>query len=208
MICRLKILFISYGIIDLISLILQITQVLKRKKKYNKLLDRDLVRLYKSETDKNAIGELFNRYAHLVASIALGILKNEQKATDTVHSIFKSIIVDIQNNDIKNFNAWIYSVTKSKCFQVKNNKVLNGLESKDDLNEILEKKLLLQNLNLKKYLKKINPNQKECIELYYNRGMSYSEISERLGMSLKEAKSLISDGKKHIQLLINNNEAN
>ena len=48
--------------------------MLSKKPKYNKLIDRELIELYKSSNDLNAVGELFARYSHLVVSIALGIL--------------------------------------------------------------------------------------------------------------------------------------
>ena len=68
----------------------------------------------------NALGELFARYTHLVVSIALGILKNEQKAKDAVEEIFKIIIEDISNYSVKNFNALVYSTSKFHCFKIKN----------------------------------------------------------------------------------------
>ncbi len=183
-----------------------------RKKKYNKLLDRELIDFYKSEKDMDALGELFSRYAHLVASIALGILKDEQKAKDTVQEIFEVVVKDLQNHDVKNFNAWIYSVTKFHCFKIKkvvsygDNKV--EIESNDDFEEVLEQELLLQKRIdiLKKSLEKIKPDQQKCVELFYFKGQSYKEVADVTGYSLNEVKSHIQNGKRNLKLLIDNNE--
>lgn len=96
----------------------------------------------------NALGELFGRYAHLVASIALGILKNEQKAKDVVQQIFEIVANDLKHHNVKNFNAWIYSVSKFHCFKLKKAPTVSGIlteiESKDDFEDVLENELLLQ----------------------------------------------------------------
>ena len=178
----------------------------RSNKKYNKLLDRELINSYKSNSDKNALGELFARYTHLVASIALGIIKNEQKSKNAVQEIFKIIVTDLRNYDVKNFNAWVYNVTKSHCFKVKN--ANKGISIEDDFEERIEKELLLQKRIeiLKSSLDKISPNQKICVELFYFKGFSYSEIVEETKFSIKEVKSNIYNGKRNIKLLLNDNE--
>ena len=156
----------------------------------------------------SALGVLFERYAHLVASIALGILKNEQKAKDVVQQIFEIVVKDLKNHDVRNFNAWIFSVTKFHCFKIK--KVSKGpgilfeIESKDDFDEILENELLLQKriTLLRNSLNKIKFEQKECIELFYFQGFSYKEINEKTGFTIKEVKSYIQNGKRNLKLLI------
>ncbi len=183
-----------------------------RKKKYNNLRDRELINLYKSESDLNALGELFSRYAHLIASIALGILNNEQKAKDSVQDIFETTAADLKKYDVRNFNSWIYTVTKFHCFKIKNNNQGIELEGdsgfKDDFDEILEKELLIQKKIklLENVLDKINPDERKCVELFYLKGYSYLEIVEETELSIKEVKSQIQKSKREINLLIDNNE--
>ena len=92
--------------------------MLRKRNKYNELLDRELIHSYKSNSDIHALGELVARYTHLVASIALGILNNEQKAKDAVQEIFKIIITNLKDYNVKNFNALVYSTTKFHCFRM------------------------------------------------------------------------------------------
>ena len=174
--------------------------------KYQKQKDRELTNSFISNNDKNALNELFKRYVHLVSSIALGILKDEQKAKLTVINIFKIITIDLKNHNIKNFNAWIYNVTKRYCFKTKN--IENGTDFRDDIDEILEKDLLLQKHSeiLKKSILEINTHQRTCINFFYSEGLSYSEITEKTNFSIEEVKSHIQNGKKNIKLLIYNNE--
>ena len=180
--------------------------MLKIKNKYQRQIDRELINSFTSSNDRMALNELFKRYTHLVASIALGILKEEEKAKNAVVNIFKSIMIDLKKNDIRNFNAWVYNVTKRHCFKVKN--MENGFEYRDDFDEILEKDLLLQKHSeiLKNSILQINIHQKTCIDFFYFQGLSYSEITEETGLSIEEVKSHIQNGKKNIKLLIYNNE--
>ena len=178
--------------------------MLSKKPKYNKLIDRELIELYKSSNDLNAVGELFARYSHLVVSIALGILNNEQKVKNTVQEIFEIIIETLRDSNVKNFNALVYSTTKLHCFKIKNES--QKIDFEIDFDEVLEKELLLQNriVILKKSMESLNHNQKKCIELFYFEGFCYSEIVNKTGFSIKEVKSYIQNGKKNMKSLLEN----
>lgn len=181
-------------------------------KKYEKLLDRELIDLYKSKTDMDALGVLFSRYSHLVAAIAMGILKNEQRAKDVVQEIFEVIVKDLKKHNVKNFNSWIYSVTKFHCFKVKNHNELSleGVEISDeeDQDEILEKELHLQRRIdlLEGAMGTLKHEHKKCIELFYLKGYSYKEVTEETGYSMNEVKSFIQNGKRNLKSLILVNE--
>ena len=87
-----------YGIINLPSLLKKSIKLFNRTKRHNRLPDRELIDLFKSGDDMNALGILFKRYSHLVASIAIGILKNEQKAKDVVQDIFEVVAKDLKKS--------------------------------------------------------------------------------------------------------------
>ena len=177
-------------------------------KKYDKLYDRELIELFKSKQDINALGVLFSRYSHLVASIAIGILKDKQKAEDVVQEIFEIVSKDLVKHDVKNFNSWIYSVTKFHCFKVK--KVIEFVQSdielgdEDDSDEILEFELQLQTRikHLKKAMSLIKYEQKKCVELFYLKGYSYNEIADETEYTMNEVKSFIQNGKRNLKSLI------
>jgi len=177
-------------------------------KKYNRLYDRELIELFKSKQDMDALGTLFSRYSHLVASIAIGILKDKEKAEDVVQEIFEVVVKDLKKHDVKNFNSWIYSVTKFHCFKVKkvNEFSQSDIEIKEeeDSDEQLERELQLQKrLNhLKKAMDGIKYEQKKCVELFYLKGHSYREIAEETGYKMNEVKSFIQNGKRNLKSLI------
>ena len=178
-------------------------------KKYNKLYDRELIELFKSKQDMNALGVLFSRYSHLVASIAIGILKDKQKAEDVVQEIFEIVSKDLVKHDVRNFNSWIYSVTKFHCFKVK--KVVEFVQSDtefsdndDDHDDVLEFELQLQTRikHLKKAMSLIKYEQKKCVELFYLKGYSYNGIVDETEYTMNEVKSFIQNGKRNLKSLI------
>lgn len=181
-------------------------------KKYEKLLDRELVDLFKSKNDMDALGVLFSRYSHLVAAIAMGILKDEHKAKEVVQDIFEVIVKDLKKHTVKNFNSWIYSVSKFHCFKVKKTIDFGDLEidvaDEEDADENFERELHLQKQFelLNKALGDLKGDQRDCIKLFYIEGLSYNEVANKLDFTIKDVKSKIQNGKRNLKLLMTENE--
>ena len=55
---------------------------------------------------------------------------------------------------------------------------------------------------LENALNNLNPFQKKCIELFYFKKMSYTQIVEITGYSVNEVKSYIQNGKRNLKLMI------
>ena len=72
--------------------------------------------------------------------------------------------------------------------------------------EETDKQGLLQNdqaLDLmEEALKELNPEQKQCVTLFYLQKKSYQEINEITGYSMLQVKSYIQNGKRNLKILI------
>ena len=51
-------------------------------------------------------------------------------------------------------------------------------------------------------LKELNPEQKQCVTLFYLQKKSYQEISEMTGFTMLQVKSYIQNGKRNLKILI------
>ena len=51
-------------------------------------------------------------------------------------------------------------------------------------------------------LKEINPEQQQCVTLFYLQRKSYQEISDTTGFTMMQVKSFIQNGKRNLKLLI------
>ena len=69
-----------------------------------------------------------------------------------------------------------------------------------------DKHLLLENEKtldlMTDALKELNPEQQQCVTLFYLQKKSYQEISRITGYSMMQVKSYIQNGKRNLRLLV------
>jgi RNA polymerase sigma-70 factor (ECF subfamily) len=181
----------------------------------NKLItDLDLVQQYQKTGDNQYVGELFERYTHLVFGVCLKYLKNEALSKDAVIQIFEKLLKDLKQHQIENFKSWLHRVSKNHCLmylrkqqsQLKHQEEYkkNTLSDVENVNfwhldnEAEKKEKKLQELEAA--LQKLKKEQKQCIELFYLEEKSYQEITEITGFSLKEVKSHLQNGKRKLKI--------
>ena len=56
------------------------------------LSDKDLLSQYHNTDDSKVLGELYNRYVHLVYGVCLKYLKNSERSKDEVVNIFEKLL--------------------------------------------------------------------------------------------------------------------
>ncbi len=178
--------------------------------------DEELINSYKKSKDNKFIGELFERYTHLVFGVCMKYLKNEEDSKDAVMEIFEDFHYKLSNHDISNFKSWIYSVSKNHCLMILRKKkseerMKEGVyeNSQQDFMESLDlfHPINKENLNdkiprLKKGIELLKAEQKKCIELLYLQNKSYKEVAEITGYSMKKVKSYIQNGKRNLKIYL------
>lgn len=185
----------------------------------NALSDKELITKYRYSYDSAYVGELFQRYTHLVFGVCMKYLKDRDESQDAVMDIFEKVLTDLKKHDVDNFKSWVYSVARNHCLmklrkessmQVHKNGfehfakefMENGtplhLESEE------EYELLRQRLN--KGIEQLNGEQKECIELFFLQEKSYQEIADSTGYSLNQVKSYLQNGKRNLKIYLERNE--
>lgn len=180
-------------------------QLFKPKKK----TDEELIKKYKSSKNAAPVGELYQRYTHLVFGVCMKYFKNEDRSKDAVMDIFEKLMGDLLKNDINNFQAWLYTYTKNHCLMQLRKKPIEihdghqtsqsfmettvdeHLDEKEDLEIELEQ--------LAKAIDQLKDNQKECIKLFYLEQKSYQQIADSTKMTLNEVKSHIQNGKRNLK---------
>lgn len=180
------------------------------------LTDEELVDRYRNSFDTKYVGELFERYTHLVYGVCLKYLQNETAAEDATMQLFEKLITDLKKHHVTAFKPWLYTVVKNHCMMefrkesgdkkrrteltvftntVMENKVETHLEDVNDKEFILE--------HLADGIEQLKEQQKICIELFYLKDCSYAEIAKLEGMSVNEVKSHIQNGKRNLRNYIN-----
>ncbi len=182
-------------------------------KKTNKT-DEELVSAYRESGNKNLFADLFKNHVQTIYGTCLFYLQDKDEAKDEVMNIFEKLMVELKQNDIKNFKAWLGFVVRNHCISairkknsvLKNTKGYYDYEFKDSTYEtelkiesVNDEKMLQ---NLQECLPKLKEAQRKCIELFYLKNLSYQQISELTHYELNEVKSYIQNGKRNLKLLI------
>lgn len=179
--------------------------------KYQHISDQELLDRYYREHDNQWLGILLERYTLLLLGVCMKYLKNEEEARDSVQQIFLKAITELAKYRVEFFKSWIYMVAKNHCLMKlrdRQGKMPAELSDKHAVTAAEETNYqdLLQNDHtldlLEESLKELNPEQQQCVTLFYLQKKSYTEVSELTGFSMLQVKSYIQNGKRNLKLLI------
>ena len=176
------------------------------------MTDQQLMDNFKADHENHWLGTLFQRYTLLLFGVCMKYLKNEEEARDAVQQVFLKAITELQRYSVQYFKSWVYMVAKNYCLMKLRDKQAKPLAEIDD-HQIpdpsdpsaiylhIEKDRQLELMN--ESLMDLNPDQKQCVTLFYLEKKSYQEISAATGHSIMKVKSHIQNGKRNLKILMN-----
>lgn len=177
--------------------------------KYNHISEQELLRRYYQDGNKEWLGIVLQRYTLLLLGVCMKYLKNEEAARDAVQQIFLKAITELEKYQVEFIKSWLYMVAKNHClmqFRDKNRQMVElseQLVETQDTEELLsvkEKDRLLDWMH--ESIKNLNPEQQQCVTLFYLEKRSYQEVAELTGYTLLQVKSSIQNGKRNLRLMI------
>lgn len=173
--------------------------------------DDELLRLYKASGDIIYLGELYQRYVHLIFGVCMKYLRNEEESKDMSMLVFEKLAVAAKTTEIKNFKSWLHVLTKNECLMLlrsrkykidKAAREINEAESVDSalsLHHTQEDSLESNLQELEAAIEELPPEQKTCIRLFYLEQKCYKEIALLTGLELKKVKSHLQNGKRNLK---------
>lgn len=177
-----------------------------------KLSDEEVISRFKESGNAAVLGILFDRYSKLVYGLCLKYLKNPTAAEDETMSIFEKLINHLSNQNIECFKAWLYIFSKNHCLMELRRKKphlveLNTNTHSESIHLQNEKEIIDKELQNEKkihlvhsLIKFLKPAQQKCLELFYINNLSYREVSCSTGLSIKQVKSNIQNGKRNLKI--------
>lgn len=179
--------------------------------KYQHITDQELLEQFYADHNNEWLGILLQRYTLLLLGVSMKYLKNEEEAKDSVQQIFLKVIQELQKYKVEYFKSWLYTVAKNHCLmklREKQGKITTEINDRlatkpgeeSDRQALLENDQTLELMDLS--LKELNPEQQQCVTLFYLQKKSYQEVSEATGFSMLQVKSYIQNGKRNLKLLI------
>ncbi len=177
-------------------------------------LDKELIDNYQKSGNSFFVGELFDRYTHLIFAVCLKYLQNEADSKDAVMDIFEKLLVELKTRSIDNFKNWIYTLTKNHCLQhlrTHNNRhrirekmgkesLDNGIVKPDE--NLLKEEVESQYKHLQEAISELKDEQEVCIRLMYLEEKTYKEIADDTGFEIKKVKSYIQNGKRNLKTIL------
>lgn len=190
-----------------------------RKQELQKLSDAELLAQYKKDDRRECIGELFERYTHLVYAVCMKYLKSEEDSRDASMQVFEKLFEDIKKHEIANFKGWLGMVTRNYCLmQIRSAKGRVHRETKefeerdggivelDSIWHLSNEDNREQQLSRLEYcMNELKGEQKQCIDLFYLQQKCYQEIADATRFDLKKVKSYIQNGKRNLKICMQKN---
>lgn len=178
--------------------------------------DGELLRRFGEEGDITVLGQLYERYMHLVYGVCLKYLEEREAAKDEVMNIFEKLVTTVprQREEIVNFRTWLFVVTKNHCLMLLRSRKSEAahteamladptffMENSSEMHPMEEEE---ENdaERLRECIERLKEEQRECIRLFYYDGQGYRQIAEKLGMEEKKVKSYIQNGKRNLRLCL------
>lgn len=176
-----------------------------------RLSDQELIERYRYSYDNAYIGELYQRYSHMLFGVCLKYMKDEEKAKDIVMDVFEKVLTDLKKHKVENFRSWVYSVAKNACLM----KLRSSKREQTKHKEFAQASVELMELGIPEHLNgesqeeldvrlmtaigKLKPEQQECIKMFFFEKSSYEEIQEKTGYTYKQVKSHLQNGKRNLK---------
>ena len=163
--------------------------------------DSELVKRLQKR-DPQALGELYDRYGRMAYALILRIVRDAATAEDLVQETFLRIWNRVQgfDGDRGALGGWLLAVARNRAIDYlrsKSGRMRDALELNENEHPSLYADLEQDALNsdrarrLRKALEKLNPNQRNVIELAYFEGLSQTEMAERTGQPLGTVKTWV-----------------
>ena len=175
--------------------------------------DQELLRLYRETGESEHLGELFQRYSRMVYLICLKHLKDEEESKDATMQFFEHIAKTLQQQEVSSLKNWLYAAASNHCLMLlrslkhKKNIAIEDsshlfMENAEPMHLTKAEQIEIQESSLRLAILELQPEQRQCIELFYLQQKSYKEISALTGCDLNKVKSHIQNGKRNLKLYL------
>ncbi len=176
------------------------------------LEDNELVALYKSAANQDALAVFYQRYAGLIMGTCVKYLKDAEKAADAAADIYTELVEKLLKYEVDQPKAWLYMLTKNHCLQKLRKEKTHRetefseefMQSADDFNldDIREKENLLNTMH--DCIEQLRDEQQQTITLFYLEKKCYQEIAQATGLEWNQVRSHIQNGRRNLKNCMDN----
>ena len=179
--------------------------------RYPHITDEELLNNFYKDRDNHWLGVLFERYSLLLFGVAMKYLKNEEEAKDAVQQVCLKAITELNKYQVQYFKSWLYMVMKNHCLMLlrqSHEKISTDITTRqiqDQTDPAAQHQHIEKDRNLElmsESLNELNPEQKQCVTLFYLEKKSYQQIADETDFTVMQVKSYIQNGKRNLKLIL------
>ncbi len=178
-----------------------------RKRSISRTSDEDLVLLLR-KGHQTALGELWDRYAHLLFGVGMKYLKDTERSKDEVVELFATLPELVKKHTVQRFKPWVHTVMRNRCLlALRNARPTTSLPEEtthttdpDTENDAVLHEATLQ--QLEHAIGQLNTDQQRCIRLFHLEHNNYQQVAEQLGISAEQVRSHLQNGRRNLRLLL------
>jgi RNA polymerase sigma-70 factor (ECF subfamily) len=178
------------------------------RKKIAGLSDAEVLLRYRETGDQMYVGELYNRYRHLVFGVCLKYLKNAEDSRDATIALFEKMVTELLRSDVRQLGAWLHTITRNHCISLLRKKHselsfehaghMMADNSQTELEQAVQRDSRLA--ALENALAELDEHQANCVRLFYIEEKSYKEIAADTGYTEMQVKSHIQNGRRNLKI--------
>jgi len=161
-----------------------------------------------AQGDDDALAELYDRYAHLVHSMAWRILRDSQLAEECTSDVFVGVW-----NKAKNYNAerarvstWIFTITRNRAIDIRRHRNARPAELRAEIDTPGRapdpSELTIQADQARRFadaIAELPDTQSQVIQLAFVHDLTHAQIAERLDLPLGTVKGRIRLGMERLK---------
>lgn len=143
--------------------------------------------------DREALGELYDRYAAVALGVALRVVRDRDAAEDVVHDAFVAVWQKITRFDAEQgqLRSWLLTIVRNRAIdRVRGARVAEDIDALDELGALRSTanptwEAAVANLGLARLrdaLGSLPGEQREAVELAYFGGHTYREVAALTGV--------------------------
>jgi RNA polymerase sigma factor (sigma-70 family) len=168
--------------------------------------DQALLARYRQNGDVAELGVLYERYLPEVFAVCRRYLAPpDEDAQDAVMHVFEHLVGKLRTHSPDNFGAWLYATARNHCLmelRARQRGTASGgplvlLPEAQDVEAEAQHEADLQALEAALGL--LPPEQRRCLELFYQQEKSYAEIAALTGLPVNLVKSHLQNGRRMLK---------
>jgi RNA polymerase sigma-70 factor (ECF subfamily) len=177
------------------------------KRSISRTSDEDLVLLLR-KGHQSALGELWDRYAHLLFGVGMKYLKDTERSKDEVVELFATLPDLVKKHAVQRFRPWVHTVMRNRCLLALRNakptaslpeELVHATDPRTEEEAVLHEATLQQ---LEHAIGQLNDDQQRCIRLFHLERNNYQQVSEQLGISVEQVRSHLQNGRRNLRHMI------